>query len=160
MTHDIEGNNLSVRLLGLLQLTEVVPESRLGHNVVGRKDPHAAEYQLLILHLESLIHPLELGALIRLGREFTAHNGVLGESAHPACQRPFLYPNLPPVQSRTGSEDPQDEVIAINQATKQSTVIRHEYRTLPQYLFLACVDRLCPLECLHSLGGLMVLLEG
>jgi hypothetical protein len=42
-TYDVKGDNLTVGLLDLLQLAEVVPEAGLGDNVVGRKNPHAAE---------------------------------------------------------------------------------------------------------------------
>jgi hypothetical protein len=41
-THDVEGDDLSVGLLDLLELTEVVPESGLGDDVVGSEDAHAA----------------------------------------------------------------------------------------------------------------------
>jgi len=39
---DVQSDNLSAGLLDLLQLSEVVPVSRLGDNVVWRKDPHSA----------------------------------------------------------------------------------------------------------------------
>jgi hypothetical protein len=41
-TYDVQSDNLSGSLLDLLQLSEVVPESGLGDNIVGRKDPHSA----------------------------------------------------------------------------------------------------------------------
>lgn len=41
-TYDVEGNDLTVSLLGFLQLTKVVPVSGLGNDLVGGKDPHAA----------------------------------------------------------------------------------------------------------------------
>lgn len=41
-TYDVEGNDLTVSLLGLLQLTKVVPVSGLGDDLVGGEDPHAA----------------------------------------------------------------------------------------------------------------------
>lgn len=67
-THNVEGDDLSVGLLDLLQLSEVVPESRLGDNVVGSENSHS----------------VELGGLLRLGGELSPDNGVLGESAHSA----------------------------------------------------------------------------
>lgn len=36
----LEGNNLAGRLLELVQLTQEVPEARLGHNTVRGEDPH------------------------------------------------------------------------------------------------------------------------
>lgn len=62
----MKSDNLSVGLLDLFQLSEVVPESRLGDNIVGRKDSHS----------------VELGSLLRLGRELSPDDGVFGESAH------------------------------------------------------------------------------
>jgi hypothetical protein len=53
-THDVDGNNLSVGLLDLLQLTEVVPETRLGDNIVGRKDSHAARVGQSMLGLDEM----------------------------------------------------------------------------------------------------------
>jgi hypothetical protein len=41
-TYDVQSNDLSASLLDLLQLSEVVPVSGLGDNVVGGKDPHSA----------------------------------------------------------------------------------------------------------------------
>ena len=38
----MKSDDLTVGLLDLLQLTEVVPVTGLGNNVVGRKNPHAA----------------------------------------------------------------------------------------------------------------------
>ena len=65
-THDVEGNNLSVGLLDLLQLSEVVPESGLGDNIVRSEDSHS----------------VELWGLLLLRREFSSNDRVLGESAH------------------------------------------------------------------------------
>lgn len=62
----MNGDNLSVGLLDLLELTQKVPESGLGDDLVGCKDPH----------------PVELGSRLLLGRELAAENGVLGETAH------------------------------------------------------------------------------
>lgn len=70
LVDDVEGNDLTVSLLGLLQLTKVVPVSGLGDDLVGGKDPHA----------------VELGSRVRLGREGSAHNRVLGETSHSTTQ--------------------------------------------------------------------------
>jgi len=48
LVDDVKGNDLSVGLLDLLQLTKVVPEPRLGDDVVGRKDSHAVELRSLL----------------------------------------------------------------------------------------------------------------
>lgn len=66
-THDVDGNDLTRRGLDLLELTEVVPEARLGDNVVGREDAHAVELRLRL----------------RLSGELAPDDGVLGEAAHP-----------------------------------------------------------------------------
>ena len=80
----MEGDNLSVGLLDLLQLSEVVPESGLGDNVVGRKDSHS----------------VELGSLLLLRGELSSDDGVLGESGHSASQRQ-VTPHIP--HSKHGS---------------------------------------------------------
>lgn len=49
-TYDVQSDNLSAGLLDLLQLSEVVPVSRLGDNVVWRKDPHSAMLSDSLLH--------------------------------------------------------------------------------------------------------------
>lgn len=41
-TYHVDGDDLTVGPLGLLELTKVVPESGLGDDLVGRKDPHSA----------------------------------------------------------------------------------------------------------------------
>lgn len=42
-TYHVQGNDLAVRLLELTELSHEVPETRLGHNGVGRKDAHAVQ---------------------------------------------------------------------------------------------------------------------
>ena len=81
-THDVQGNDLSVGLLDLLQLSEVVPESGLGDNIVGGKDPHSAVNRQSRLVVTSFVDSLELGGLLSLGGELSPNDGVLGESAH------------------------------------------------------------------------------
>jgi len=39
----VESHDLAVGLLDLSELRKEVPESRLGHDIVGRKDTHAVE---------------------------------------------------------------------------------------------------------------------
>lgn len=45
MSYHVECDDLSVRLLDLLQLHEEVPESRFGHNIVGSEDTHAVKFR-------------------------------------------------------------------------------------------------------------------
>lgn len=42
-THQAHRYDLTVGLLDLAELAKEVPESRLGHNIVGRKDAHTVE---------------------------------------------------------------------------------------------------------------------
>ena len=42
-THNVDANNLAIRLLDLLQLAQEVPETGLGDDFVGREDAHAVE---------------------------------------------------------------------------------------------------------------------
>lgn len=56
----IESNNLSVGLLNLPQTSKEVPESRLGNDIVRRKDAHA----------------VELGSWVGLGWQVTANDLV------------------------------------------------------------------------------------
>ena len=53
-THNVEGDNLPVRFLDLLQLTEIIPKARLGDDIVGRKDPHAAVTAIISASLSAL----------------------------------------------------------------------------------------------------------
>jgi hypothetical protein len=52
-TYDVQSDNLSAGLLDLLQLSEVVPVSGLGNNVVGSKNPHSANPSIL-LHVSNI----------------------------------------------------------------------------------------------------------
>lgn len=62
----VDGDNLTGGLLDLLELGQEVPESGLGHNLVGGKDSHSVE--------------LLLGG--SLGRQLSANNLVFVESTH------------------------------------------------------------------------------
>ena len=42
-TYLVDGDDLTVRLLDLAELAQEVPESRLGNDLVGRKDAHAVD---------------------------------------------------------------------------------------------------------------------
>lgn len=57
----LDLNNLAVSLLHLLETTQEVPEARLGHNVVGRKDGHAVEWWVWV----------------RLVHQVTTHDAIL-----------------------------------------------------------------------------------
>jgi hypothetical protein len=81
-TYDVQSDNLSASLLDLLQLSEVVPESRLGDNIVGRKDPHSAVPSVSTLYVSVYSHSLELGVLVRLRGQLSPDDRVLGESGH------------------------------------------------------------------------------
>lgn len=91
----MQGDNLSVGLFDLFQLPKVIPEPRLGDNVVGRKDPHSAVRQGITLgmhfsstafHLDRIkegsMYALELGSGFLLGGDLSTQDRVLGESAH------------------------------------------------------------------------------
>lgn len=42
-THLVDGDDLTGRLLDLAELAKEVPEPRLGHDLVGRKNAHAVD---------------------------------------------------------------------------------------------------------------------
>lgn len=56
-------NNLTVGLLDFLETTQKVPEARLGHNVIGRKDGHSVERWVRV----GLVH------------QVTTHNAILAQ---------------------------------------------------------------------------------
>lgn len=60
-TYGVQADNLAVGLLELAEGSHEVPEARLGHNGVGRKDAHA----------------VQLGRGVRLGGQVTPDNLVL-----------------------------------------------------------------------------------
>lgn len=60
-TYGVQADNLAVGLLQLAERSHEVPEARLGHNGVGRKDAHA----------------VQLGRGVRLGGQVTPDNLVL-----------------------------------------------------------------------------------
>lgn len=64
VTYHIEADDLTVGLLDLLELGQEVPEARLGHNSVRRKDAHA----------------VQLGRRVRLGGQVTPDDLVLVET--------------------------------------------------------------------------------
>lgn len=47
-TYGVDGNDLSVGLLDLVELSEEVPESGLGNDLVGGEDPHSEELKRLV----------------------------------------------------------------------------------------------------------------
>ena len=67
LTYHIEADDLTVGLLDLPELSQEVPEPRLGHDRVGRKDAHA----------------VELGRGVGLGGQVTPNNLVLSKT--PCC---------------------------------------------------------------------------
>ena len=63
-THLVHRHDLTVGLLDLAELAKEVPETRLGHNIVGRKDAHT----------------VNLGSRLGLGRQVATHDLVLGKA--------------------------------------------------------------------------------
>lgn len=59
----VDGNDLTVDLLDLLQLAQEVPEARLGNDLVRGEDAHA----------------VQLGGGLLLGRELAANDLILVE---------------------------------------------------------------------------------
>ena len=72
-TYHIEADDLTVGLLDLPELSQEVPEPRLGHDRVGRKDAHA----------------VELGRGVGLGGQVTPNDLVLGETPYNHSSQPF-----------------------------------------------------------------------
>ena len=66
LTYHIEADDLTVGLLDLPELSQEVPEPRLGHDRVGRKDAHA----------------VELGRGVGLSGQQTPDDLVLGETPY------------------------------------------------------------------------------
>ena len=73
LTYHIEADDLTVGLLDLPELSQEVPEPRLGHDRVGRKDAHA----------------VELGRGVGLGGQVTPNDLVLGETPYNHSSQPF-----------------------------------------------------------------------
>jgi hypothetical protein len=44
-TYHVQADNLTIRLLNLLQLRDEVPEAGLRNHIVGSKDAHAVEFR-------------------------------------------------------------------------------------------------------------------
>lgn len=65
-TYHVQADDLTVGLLDLTELGQEVPEPRLGHNSVGRKDAHA----------------VQLGRGVCLGGQMTPDDLVLGETPY------------------------------------------------------------------------------
>jgi hypothetical protein len=65
-THNIDSNNLTTGFLDLVQLTEVVPESRLCDDIVGSKDSH----------------PVQLGRGLIRRRKMSSNDLILDERRH------------------------------------------------------------------------------
>lgn len=65
-TYGVHGNNLTGSLLHLSQLTNKVPETRLGNRLVDGEDPHA----------------VELGRGLLLGGKVASNHHVLSEASH------------------------------------------------------------------------------
>ena len=71
----VESDNLAVRLLDFSQLHQEVPESRLGHDIVGSEDAHA----------------VQLGFGVGVSRQMTADDLVFLEATCSRCvSRVFL----------------------------------------------------------------------
>ena len=65
-TYHVEADDLTVGLLDLAELGQEVPEPRLSHDSVGRKDAHA----------------VQLGRGVGLGGQMTPDDLVLGETPY------------------------------------------------------------------------------
>ena len=65
-TYGVDGNNLTGGLLHLSELTNEVPETRLGDRLVDGEDPHA----------------VELGRGLLLGGKVASNHHVLSEASH------------------------------------------------------------------------------
>ena len=74
LTYHIEADDLTVGLLDLPELSQEVPEPRLGHDRVGRKDAHA----------------VELGRGVGLGGQVTPNDLVLGETPYKHSSQPLI----------------------------------------------------------------------
>ena len=65
-TYGVDGNDLTGGLLHLTELTNEVPETRLGDRLVDGEDPHA----------------IELGRGLLLGGKVASNHHVLSEASH------------------------------------------------------------------------------
>lgn len=65
-TYGVDGNDLTGGLLHLSELTNEVPETRLGDRLVDGEDPHA----------------VELGRGLLLGGKVASNHHVLSEASH------------------------------------------------------------------------------
>lgn len=74
LTYHIEADDLTVGLLDLPELSQEVPEPRLGHDRVRRKDAHA----------------VELGRGVGLGGQVTPDDLVLGETPYKHSSQPLI----------------------------------------------------------------------
>lgn len=93
-------DNFSIGLLDLFELSEVIPETGFGDDVVGSENPHAAidgsdvrrrsvldqEGKPILVFREirkdANKNSLKLGGFLSFGGKLSANDGVLGESAH------------------------------------------------------------------------------
>lgn len=79
----VDGNDLSRCLLDLFELSQEVPESGLGDDLVGSEDPHsAARIAQRCSVLEVTENSLELGRGVGFGGKLSSQDGVFLESGH------------------------------------------------------------------------------